>query len=240
MVDPILEIDRLRHNLRAKGIAEQLIDTICGQATREISSMITDAVSNAVQEAVAAGIDKDSKDFISEIRASRVGNTFNIVTDSGRTDFSNPPYPMLPWLLKNPKVAKDGSLYKVIPVGSKSSNQKLSDITQVQEMINNTRNQSRAQLDNGKDVFSGATTFSGDFAAQKNYTKNLKTNQAIQERTGKPTFRTVSSKQDANSQWVLPAKDADMSQDLSNINKNLEIAIENAIISIVQFYTESY
>jgi len=240
MVDATLELERLKHSLRAKGIADSMIEIIVKRAVDEIDGIIVDAVAAAVSDAVSAGIRADAKDFIAELRPTRMGNSFVIATDSGRTDFSNPPFPLLPWLLKNPKIAKDGSLYKVIPVG-KPSKQKLTDITQIQTSIDDTRKQARQRgTMSGNDVFMGATTFSGDFAAQKAYTREFKTNQAIEKSTGKQSFRTASSKQNPSSQWVLPAQDKDMTKALTDINNTLKDTIEGAIASVVRFYVESY
>lgn len=80
----------------------------------EVDAILTESMSDLVDE----GIKKNLKDFAKEVTAYRLGDSYVIATDSGRTDFSVPPFPMLPKLLKNAKIAKDGSRYKVIPVRS--------------------------------------------------------------------------------------------------------------------------
>ena len=126
MIDPNAEIIQLRQRLRFKNLSEGIIDDICDEVSREISMITSDILADAMNEAVNAGGDIGSIDFIDEIRAVRTGSSFDIITDSGKTDFTEPPFPMLPSLLKNAKVAKDGSLYKVIPIRQKGNNAKKS------------------------------------------------------------------------------------------------------------------
>ena len=108
MVDANSEIQRLRQRLRMKNLSESIIDEICDEAAREISSITSDLLATAMEEAIQLGSETKAADFINEIKATRSGSGYDIVTDSGRTDFSEPAFPMLPRLLKNAKVAKDG------------------------------------------------------------------------------------------------------------------------------------
>lgn len=241
MVDPTLELERLRYSLRAKGVSHEMINLIVGRATSDIDVSITDAVAAAVTQAIIAGVEKDAEQFITEIRANKSGNTFTISTDSGRTDFSNPPFPMLPWLLKNAKIAEDGTRYKIIPIGAKSKERKVYDIAQVQERINDVRKHVvKGSTPASGNVFTGATIFSGDFAAQKAAMRADRVTAAKQSKTGKQEFRTATSKQDSGKSWVLPAQEKDMSRILADINESLKTTIENAIIEIIRFYMESY
>lgn len=241
MVNPDFELERLRMALRAKGLSDQDVNALCARAGREISGAITDALADAVQKAIEAGQQKEADDFIQELRAVATGSDYFVTTDSGTLDFSEPPFPMMARLLRNPKVAKDGSLYKVIPVGSKprATAQNFSSITDVQKSINDARDSAKKSFNGGnpKDVSNAAMTFSGAFAAQKAAIRDneVKRN-AYTKNAGGANFKTVSSKQDPSKQWVQPAKDKDMTTDMADINSQLRDAIDQAIVDIVQRY----
>jgi len=46
---------------------------------------------------------------------------------------------------------------------------------------------------------------------------------------GEVNFRTASSKQDANTKWVHPGREGDMTQKLRDINARMGLAIDNII-----------
>ncbi len=113
MIDANNEINRLRQSLKFKNLSNEVIDSICDDVAREISDLTSDLLAQAMSEAVQSG---KSAEFIQEVRSTRDGGTFSVSTDSGKTNFTEAPFPMLPKMLQNAKIAKDGSLYKVIPV----------------------------------------------------------------------------------------------------------------------------
>ena len=241
MVNPDFELERLRTSLRSRGFPEQEINQICMQASRSISNAISDALADAVIEAAQAGEQVQASDFISELRTVAFDNDFYISTDSGNLDFSEPPFPMMQSLLKNPKVAKDGSLYKVIPIGNKSPGDKrFSSLADVQVGINNARNTAKASVSTSiKDISHGPMTFSGAFAAQKSSLRDSTMRKNIvSKNTGSPAYRTVSSKQDPAKNWVRPSKEKDMTLAVADINSRLRDTIDNLIVSIVQQYEE--
>jgi len=53
-------------------------------------------------------------------------------------------------------------------------------------------------------------------------------------------FRTATSKQDPTTQWVKPGKDNDFSEELRNINKELESTMERVIQDIIRSYEEGF
>lgn len=245
MFNPDFELDRLTFALRSKGYSEDEIEQIVSQASKDINDAITDAVANAVEEAAQAGLEKNAEEFVQQLKIVQAdrGN-FYLSTDSGMMDFSEPPFPMMSALLKNPKVAKDGSLYKVVPVEGKSLNRDISaSLMDVQKNISRMREQAKAawsEADN-KNISRGAMQFSGDFAAQKANLRDsfIKKRNSV-KKAGKPNFRTVTSKQDPTKQWVQPAKDKDMTDTIDNINSKLKIDINNAIIDVINEYQESF
>lgn len=241
MLDANTEIQRLRQNLRFKNMPENLIDSICDEVSAEISNIMSDLLAQAMSDAVSFG---ESADFIQEIRSVRDGATYSVTTDSGKTDYSEAPFPMLPKLLKNAKVAKDGSLYKVIPVKKKGSVPSRTGIATEAALTNieNARvaakqdktNQNRGS--SSPDAMKGMDTLSAMQAISRSRQK-VEYPQAV---SGQVDFKTASSKQDANTQWVNPGKQANMTNVLKNINANLHDSIDNAIMQVISKHEGQY
>src|SRR5665213_2878083 len=124
MVNIFLELERLKVALRSRGLEEQFVESIAGKAETEISFALRERLDTAMDVAIQSGVQKDSPEFINELRPRP--DAFTIETESGSTDFSDPPLPMLDKLLaRGAKPMKDGSgVYKVIPVGGTSSQRK--------------------------------------------------------------------------------------------------------------------
>ena len=247
MLDANAEIARLRQQLRLRNLPENIIDNICDEAVAEISEITSDLLADAMNEAVNAGGDAMSVEFIDEIRAIRTGPSFQITTDSGHSDFSTSPFPMLPKLLKNAKIAKDGSLYKVIPIKQKKTKGNNSNLAKTTEAamqnINNARKiakDDKVADDNrgysSPDMMKGMSTV----AAMQQISKTRHSQE--KEKNNEPVidFRTASSKQDPNVSWVNPGKKVDMGSTLNNINFNLQDAIDKAIDDVVKRYERLY
>ena len=237
MIDPKFELERLRQTLQIKGYASEYIDDAYREAAREISDAINDSIAYALNQATEAGMAVDADEFVSELRMEYIGNMFEIGTDSGRTDFSEPPFPMIPSLLRNAKVSKEGVLYKVIPVGGKSSTSSnaITSLVDAQQKIASSRLQ--ADAGNAGDPISSGLHFSGAFAAQKATSRNKIIKSKIKEKSAQGVkFRTVTSKQDPTTQWVQPAKDKDMTSTLESINVQLKRDIEDSVMGIIQGY----
>lgn len=244
MLDPNTEIERLRQKLRFKNLSESIIDEICDEAALEISRVTSDLLADAMEEAVAAGQDAKSADFIEQIKAIRNGSSYQITTSSGKTDFSEAPFPMLPSLLKNAKVAKDGSLYKVIPIKQKSANGATVSRTTDAAMqnINNARQAAKKERDNTPRSSASPNALKGmdTVAAMQEISKFRKSQTKEKTLDAAVDFRTASSKQDANRQWVNPGRKIDMSSALSSINNNLQDNIDRTIDDIIRRIEGSY
>ena len=242
MIDANSEISRLRQSLRFKNLPEAIIDSICDEAAIEISDITTDLLAGAMSEAVEAG---QSTSFVEEIRVTRNGSMFSITTQSGKTDFSEAPFPMLPKMLANAKVAKDGSLYKVIPLKQKTSapgrtqifsEQALKDIENARRTAKSDRtNQNRGS--SSPDAMKGMDTMAAMQVISKSRQKTEKVSNASVQHVD---FKTVSSKQDANTQWVNPGKKEDMGPVLRSINANLHDAIDAAIMDVIRKHETEY
>lgn len=247
MLDARSEIDRLRQRLRMKNLSESVINSICDDASRDISIATSDILADAMTEAVNVGEDIASEDMINELKAVRTGPSFEIITDSGRTDFSEPPFPMLPKLLKNAKVAKDGSLYKVIPIKQKTTNRRTSVTTEAAiQNINNARriakeqrdaNQKTDKISSSPDAMRGMDTFSAMQSINKSRQKQQR---GGQQRGPAIDFRTASSKQDATKQWVMPGKIKDATTPLREINMNMHDNIDRVIADIIRQHEDGY
>lgn len=244
MINARFEVDRLRQTLTFKGLSDQEANHLSNLAAQDIAVAITELLTAALDEAVTLGNDLGIEDFSDQIRAVQTGSTYQIITDSGRTDFTEDARPMLKHLLKNPKRAKDGSLYKVIPMRNRSSKKQITSIYEAQREQQAAQQAAREALKTGMgtgvDPLSGQAMFSGlaaarDFVARKKQMQDLmnKNNDA-----GPKEFRTASSKQDPSTAWVIPAKQRDMTQVLVDLNRRLESDIQSTVQSIVRQYEE--
>ena len=130
MIDPIVEVDRLKHSLRLAGLSTEEIDDIGTLASQEIDDAIFELTQNYLNHARDIVASLGGQQLANELVSIKRGAQFIITTESGVTDFSTPPFPMLPHLLKNPKTANDGSTYKIIPI-SPGPKQKTTNIFDV-------------------------------------------------------------------------------------------------------------
>lgn len=203
-----LDLERLRASLLSKGMADHTVMAILQKAEKEIQDAISERMNEALEQGVRAGLEKDSAEFINELRPSSYA--FRLETESSRTEFSDPPYPNLDNLLRSAKPIKDGSgVYKVIPVGAQGKKTIRGNIFDAQKAI----------------------------MAQR-YEDSLKQYKAIAPSGSKVNFRTATSKQDRNTQWVIPAKDKDFTEDLKVINDNLGESIKDTIENIIRSYED--
>lgn len=213
MANILFELDKLRVTLRNKGLDARAIETIVNKASREITQAFEEQGDSAMQLAIEAGVAQRSPEFINELQLDP--SSMELTTESGNMEFTEPPYPMLSKLLQNAKPIKDGSgVYKVIPVGTSSDNRpKVStNIYDAQKKINAERAES----------------------AKRQYS-------SIAPAGSKATqFRTATSKQDANTQWVRPAQTKDFTADMQSINKELVDTMDDRIRDILQSYEEGF
>lgn len=213
MINIFLEIEKLKAVLRAKGIEESIVDELASKAEDEISQALQSQLDAAMENAIQSGVQKDSAQFINELRPRP--DAFLLETESGNTDFSDPPYPMLDNLLRNAKPMKDGSgVYKVIPVGGNNGKKKQpihTNIFEAQKAIAAERYE----------------------AAVSQYNK-------VAPKGSKVNFRTATSKQNRNTQWVQPAKEKDFTEDLAEINKMLTDSYDDVVLGIIRSYEEGF
>lgn len=244
MIDANTELSRLRQTLKSKNLPDSVINEICNDAARDINNAATDLLADAMIEAVNAGANVSSSDFVSEVMSFRSGSFFEIGTSSGRSDFSEPPFPMLPKLLQSAKTSLSGDLYKVIPIAKRSKTSSSVTTEEAIKNINNARNLAKEQRDAETertgtaipDPFYGLTSLSE--IQSSNRPAPDKQYSIVKE--GPISFRTASSKQNAATQWVKPGRSADLTSSLSDINSNLQDNIDKTILNIVNRYSGMY
>lgn len=212
MANIFFELDRLKYILENRGIDPNTVQLIIQKAAAEIQTAMASHGDAALTLAIGEGVAKRSPEFINELRLNHI--SMQLTTDSGNMDFSEPPFPMLPRLLQGAKPMKDGSgVYKVIPVGEPSKNRpKVStNIYEAWKQIEVERVEAaRAQRDR------------------------------VTPKNSKDKFRTATSKQNANTQWVQPAKDKDFTETVQSINKELSGSLDDIIRGIVMEYEENF
>lgn len=210
MLNVFFELDRLRSHLTSKGVDEHTIDSVISKARGEIEAVASQVGNDALGEAVSAGIQKESADFINDLRLD--ASTFEVRTESGQLNFDEPPRPMLPYLLKNAKPIKDGSgVYKIIPVGKPGNKPSFAkDIVDEQRRISAERHE------------------------------EAKARARAMAPKGSQIFRTATSKQDPTTHWVQPAKEKDFTEEVATINQNLRGTLDEAIRDIINSYEDMY
>lgn len=212
MINILNEIDRLKATLRSRGVEEQFVESIAAKVESEILMTLRDRLDSAMDVAIQSGVQKDSADFINELRPRL--DAFMLETESGSTDFSDPPYPMLDRLLaRGAKPMKDGSgVYKIIPVGGESQQKK--------PLIHTN-------------IFDAQKAISAE-----RYENAIAQYNKIAPKGSKVNFRTATSKQNRQTQWVMPEKKKDFTSDLADINNMLSTDYDNIVLEIIRSYEE--
>jgi hypothetical protein len=216
VINPKFELDRLLETLRARGVSHITAARAVAEAEREINEILQERADEIMQQAIKYGVEKESPEFINELVLRPNDGMFTLETDSSRTDFSEPPFPMLPRLLANAKPMKDGSgVYKIVPVGKKGLKKPITSIVDAHKAVAAQRKADAAER-------------------YANVTKK------VSENGGKVSFRTATSKQDASTQWVLPATDKDFTEELQSLNEEFKTSAEESILGIIREYEDRY
>jgi hypothetical protein len=215
MINIFLEVERLKHTLRNKGLDESLVEALAAKAEQEIAFSLRERLDSAMDMAIQSGVEKDSADFINALRPRP--DAFILETESGNTDFSEPPYPNLDNLLSGAKPMKDGSgVYKVIPVGEPSKKPKPPIHT---------------------NIFDAQKAISAErYAASLSQYNKM----APKNSKAKTKFRTATSKQSRSDQWVLPAKEKNFTEDLIEINTMLQSSHDDVVLDVIRSYEEGF
>jgi hypothetical protein len=164
--------------------------------------------------------------FLSDVVVRPSHRGFEIDTSSGNHDFSRQEFPMLSRLLAGGKTSKDGSTYRVIPMGSSNKSQTTKTIKNIQSAIDGMR---------GVDEFRSLTDAVTNMASYFNSGARVLQNAGQRSPVGRDrvNFKTASSKQDPSKSWVIPKMEADMTPIISEINAMMAADIEKAIDSAI-------
>jgi len=242
MINIDFELDRLRNDLKWNGVDMATTDNIVNLAQQDVHDAINDIVDNAMLEAAQIGEAMGADDFVGQLQVMRENGTYHLRTLSGKTDFSEPPFPMLPKLLKNAETSKDGVRYKRIPIADRTRQAAATNIFDMRARANQERRQEvqarKQERDNARKSgsFRGTTPITGLSKAKAYLESRRQGNTNIPK--GAVTFRTATSNQDPETQWVRPGKDKDMTGVLRDINDRIDQDIEAATMDIINQYKE--
>lgn len=237
MINPEIELDRLRWDLNNKNYDSAYIDMICDSAMDAINETIIDIVTSATAEAVIFAEDLGAEDFISDVDVFQDGYSYKIGTRSGQTDFSVDKVENLPNLLKNAETAKDGTRYKVIPIKEKNEKPKIGvsmfETLKAQQRVLSAKRDamaadSQSRINRAKSVAD---------SVRQNLSRSMVPKM---ERGATTSFRTATSKQDPSTQWVIPEIDRDMTQYLFDLNHRIDQDVQQAITMILSTYQREY
>lgn len=189
-----LEIFRFKTRLRELDLDDLVIDQCVQEFNKRFAQVMEQVLGEGLEEAKSIGVAKQSGEFLAELRAD--ARTGQILTDSGRTDFTVQPFSMRPGLLKNAKVSKDGTAYKVVPVGAEGGKPNpfaLSSADAARALSKEQQAELQSRL-----------------SAKK-----------LAKPAGAPQFKTVTDKQDPAS-WLHPGFERDFTSDMLRINQDME------------------
>lgn len=221
------KIQDLKQSMISMGVSYSVAQVLCNEAEQEIIEEIKNIVENAVYDVVGAGSSMEADEFLSQITLNQENGYVQISTESGRLDFSRPKTPMLPWLLKNAKTAKDGSRYKVIPVGASKGDKPQSQAKDVQSGLASMRQTKTNKLESMAQQVAQAFNVSSSRATNKTETKNMQ---------GASEFRVASDKQDPDTNWVLPEKKLDLSGIVMEVNNRIRADVDRIADGIISQY----
>lgn len=240
MFDPNFEIQKLRFYLQSKDISYADIDRVCDAAATDLNEVVLSVVSEAMVDAVNYAESIGADEFIEDIDIIESGGVFAITTRSGKTNYSKPEVKNLQNLLKNGKVSKDGSRYRVIPLSDSDNRQKIGksifeDQAILQSKIQAARDALTESMGRGsnKDTKGMVKAFRNMISSNMQSRKSFYT---LSAPTGKPKFRTASDKQDPNTSWVIPAKNIDMTSYLMTINSKIIDDVRSISLKVISEY----
>jgi hypothetical protein len=235
-----LDIERLRFALSRNQVSNIEIQYICDDATSDINEALLSIVSNAISEALNHAINIGADDFIDDVQVLPDSNgLYQISTHSGVTDYSKDKKEMLPHLLKNAETAQDGSRYKVIPIQQKDTRVEHSMFSVLQSRQDMQDDARAALRDRAANRRAGITDVLRANLAKQASAAHIASN-SLHTKSGPIEFKTASDKQDASTAWVIPEKEADMSEYIQDLNRQILDQAREAIRGIVDSYHASY
>lgn len=232
-----VEIDRLRSYLTSVGYDYNAVYSICDHFTQVLNESVFDVVSGAVDEALDHAINIGADEFVNDIQVLPDANGYySISSHSGTLDYSTKSVQMLPHLLKNAKISSDGSRHKVIPVRGKTESSMFSMLQSKQDTIDNART---AMRNRAKERRAEITSSLQEYASQRSRAMSS-ISEPVEPNSGQVNFRTASDKQDPNTSWVIPGKDADMTSYIYELNSRILTMSEQAVSDVASSFYQEY
>lgn len=231
MSNPNQQLSRLENALLARGMSEERVEEICRSASSEINDAVMGIVQQSMTEIEGLGAQAGADKFLDQVKLFTGGDKFRIGTSSGQLDFSEPPFPMLPRLLNNGKVAKDGSVYKTIPVHQDGKRDAQAMATSSMDAANRRQGEidTARQAMRDKEPVSMASALAASM-------KPIGGKPQVWEKGSEVNFRTASSKQNPSKQWVKPARKMDMTDIVEEVNARMQNQIDDVIATILNRY----
>lgn len=219
----------LRKALKMKNKSDDRIYELVYQAENDLNIAILDIVTNSIQEVQQLAIEYGIDDFVENIHVQAVNGSFEVAITGGKTDFSTPREEMLPGLLRTGKTSKDGSVYKVIPLPTirEFKTRSLSNVDAMQARAAEIK---RERIDRNRSLDAGRMT-----KALSASSSSASLDVTVTPAVGKE-FRTATSKQDQTTQWVRPARDINVADDIMDINSRMSSQINDVTASIIHRY----
>ena len=235
-----LHISRLRSELSLNGLSNIESQYICDEAEDKINEAILSIVSNAVNGAIDYALSIGANDFVEDVQIVPDSNgLYQISTHSGILDYSKPEQQMLSKLLTNANTSADGRRYKVIPIEQKENRVEQSMFSMLQNR-QNAIDTSRAAL---REQASSRKLDIGNIL-KENITQQASAARAMREtaksKTGQKEFRTASDRQDPSKAWVIPEKEADLTDYIQDANKSIIDQSNQVIDEIIDSYYSNY
>jgi len=219
----------LRQALIIKNKSADRIDEIVYQAEHDLNIAIVDIVTDNLQQVQQLAIEYGIDDFVENVHIQANGGSFDIAITGGKTDFSTPAVEMLPSLLRAGKTSKDGSVYRVIPLPTVRE-YKTRSLSNVDAMQSRAAEVKKERIDHNRSLDAGRMARNLAASAPR-----AQMNVEITPAVGKE-FRTATSKQDQTTQWVRPARDINITNELMDINSRMDAQIRNVTQSIIHRY----
>lgn len=219
------KLNQVRTRLINSGVSQSVADSIIESIVSSVQDVVVNSLESGLSSAQQSAEQMRAKGFLSEIQIRPTHAGLEITTSSGNHDFSKPDFPMLDRLLAKGRVSKDGSIYKTIPIGGSKSTktETVRDLGTVSASISADKQRPRSLTEM-------VTNIANSFGmGSRSVIKQDSGSQISQVQ-----FRTASSKQDRNKDWVIPGFQADMGPVLNEINAIMAMDLEKALESAIR------
>ena len=257
MIDIDQELNILKGDMQMDNVLEAYeIEDLIEGAYKEVQESILLQVSASITELSEYALNLGAEEFLVDMSVEETASGWQIGTMSGVLDYSTQPIQMLPRLLSNAKTSKSGELYKVVPINKDKRQDEKTSTTDIftamkrrQDKIDTARaelhrrvsvrnERSRVLADQFTDILAQQMASSQRNISEALDQKQMRENSSSGET--KVEFRTATSKQNPETDWVIPGKDLDMSDKVRQVNDDLSFSQRETVINAMQQLREHY